>query len=120
MLKEEFVPGRWGDKFTLDMLPGSNGRAANPMRALWLFRPKAAKTKGIESLHEFRDLLKAQLDLLDLARTRGLEGRKVTSTLGPLFRFKAGDAFRFMIAHQQRHFLQLERAMGVVEGRASA
>ncbi len=34
---------------------------------------------------------------------------KVTSSLGPIIRFKAGDAFRFPVAHQQRHFLQIER-----------
>ena len=34
---------------------------------------------------------------------------KVTSSLGPIIRFKVGDAFRFPVAHQQRHFLQIER-----------
>jgi hypothetical protein len=40
-----------------------------------------------------------------------LEGEKVTSTLGPILRFKVGDAFRFPIAHQQRHMLQIERVL---------
>ena len=51
---------------------------------------------------------------LERARTRGLEGEKVTSTLGPILRFKVGDAFRFPIAHHQRHMLQIERVLEVV------
>jgi hypothetical protein len=47
-----------------------------------------------------------------------LDGAKVTSTLGPILRFKVGDAFRFPLAHQERHMLQIERtlaALGVPE-----
>ena len=110
-LTEQFIPGRWGEKFTRSMLPLPDGSVANPMRTIWFFRPKAAATKGIKSLTGFEILLETQLTLLNTARSKGLDGTKVTSTLGPLFRFKPGDAFRFMIAHQQRHFLQLERAL---------
>ncbi|MCI1752687.1 MAG: DinB family protein [Flavobacteriales bacterium] len=113
-LTEQFVPGRWGEKFTQSILPLPDGSVANPMRTIWFFKPKAAATKGINSLTGFEAMLETQLALLNAARTKGLDGTKVTSTLGPLFRFKPGDAFRFMIAHQQRHFLQLERALKVV------
>lgn len=37
---------------------------------------------------------------------------RVVSSLGPMIRFKADDAFRFSVAHQERHFLQIERWPG--------
>lgn len=118
--RSEFIPGRWGEKLSNDMRPKADGSVNKPMRTLWFFEPKAARTKGIKSLIEFRALLEDQRDLLELACTKGLEGPLVTSTLGPIFRFKVGDAFRFSIAHQQRHFAQIERALRMITEREKA
>ncbi len=49
--------------------------------------------------------------LLEIAKRTDLNVMRITSSLGPIIRFKAGDAFRFPIAHQVRHFLQLERTL---------
>jgi hypothetical protein len=114
--KDEFLPGRWGEKLTTSMRPLPDGTVPGPMRTLWLFEPKAARAKGIESLQDFRALLEEEATLLDEALSRGVEGPRITSTLGPILRFKIGDAFRFTIAHQQRHFLQIERALQAVVG----
>ena len=114
-LKAEFTPGRWGESFTRSMQPLPDGTIPKPMRTLWLFEPKAAAAKGRTSLLEFQAMLEEQLVLLERARTLGWEGPKVTSTLGPIFRFKIGDAFRFMVAHQARHFLQAECTLAKVE-----
>lgn len=114
-LKAEFTPGRWGESFTRSMQPLPDGTIPKPMRTLWLFEPKAAAAKGRTSLQEFQSMLEEQLVLLERARSMGWEGPKVTSTLGPIFRFKVGDAFRFMVAHQARHFLQVERTLAKAE-----
>ena len=58
-------------------------------------------------------MCEALIRLLEAARTTDLNAMKVASSLGPIIRFKAGDAFRFPVAHQQRHFLQLERALAL-------
>lgn len=114
-LKESFLPGGWGEKFTTSMRPLPDGRVPGPMRTLWFFEPKAAQAKGMRSLQEFRALLEEEALLLEKALSQGLEGPRITSTLGPILRFNIGDAFRFMIAHQQRHFLQIERALQAVD-----
>jgi hypothetical protein len=114
--KDGFLPGRWGEKLTTAMRPLPDGRIPGPMRTLWFFEPKAAHAKGRQSLRDFRALLDEQVMLLDKASTMGIEGPRITSTLGPILRFKIGDAFRFMIAHQQRHFLQIDRALAAVAG----
>lgn len=109
-----FHPGRWGEKFTTSMRPLPDGTIPGPMRTLWFFEPKAARAKGIQSLEDFRALLEEEATLLEKALSQGVEGPRITSTLGPILRFKIGDAFRFTIAHQQRHFLQIERALQAV------
>lgn len=107
----KFGPGRWGERFTMAMRPLPDGTIPKPMKTLWFFEPKAAEAKGRASMDELRAMLGLQLELLARARTMGLEGPRITSTLGPLFRFKPGDAFRFMVAHQERHFLQIAKLL---------
>lgn len=63
------------------------------------------------TIQHYINLCERFLRLLERAKGKDLNKMMVASSLGPIIRFKAGDAFRFHIAHQQRHFLQLERAL---------
>jgi hypothetical protein len=113
--RSTFTPGLLGQYSVNAMTPKPNGDIPMRMRTLRMFDP--ARTAPLNAddalapLLRFREMLQGFLGLLERARTRGLEGEKVTSTLGPIIRFKAGDAFRFPIAHQERHFLQIERVL---------
>ena len=107
----EFKPGLLGDYFTKGMVPKADGSLRNPMRTLRMFDPPRNNGASSESIERFIDLCDRFLKLLVRARRTDLNRMKVTSSLGPIIRFKAGDAFRFPIAHQQRHFLQLERTL---------
>ncbi|MBK9176591.1 MAG: hypothetical protein IPM46_09685 [Flavobacteriales bacterium] len=49
--------------------------------------------------------------LLNRAPATDLNRMRIVSTLGPLVQLRAGDAFRFPIAHQKRHFTQIERLL---------
>jgi len=49
--------------------------------------------------------------LLNLAEVVGLEKGKVPSLLGPVLMFKPGDVFRFLLAHEERHFIQAKNAI---------
>lgn len=105
----QFRPGRWGDHSTNAMDPKADGSISWRMKTMAMFEPRNISNSGYQALDEFEVMLNGFISLLELARTRGLEGEKVTSTLGPILRFKVGDAFRFPIAHQTRHFLQIDR-----------
>ncbi|MBL7982210.1 MAG: DinB family protein [Flavobacteriales bacterium] len=113
--RSTFTPGLLGQYSVNAMTPKSNGDIPMRMRTLRMFDP--ARTAPVNAddalapLLRFREMLHGFMGLLERARTRGLEGEKVTSTLGPIIRFKAGDAFRFPIAHQERHFLQIDRVL---------
>jgi hypothetical protein len=110
-LKESFTPGRFGEMSVKAMQPTDQGTINWKMKTLGMFEPRTAAGKGVRSMDELRSMLEGMIDLLEMARKRGLDGEKITSTLGPILRFKTGDAFRFPIAHQDRHFLQMERTL---------
>ncbi len=108
---KEFKPGLLGDYFTKGMQPKPDGSLRNRMKTLRMFDPSRNQGASLESIDRFIDLCERLLRLLQQARHTDLNRMKVTSSLGPIIRFKAGDAFRFPVAHQQRHFLQLQRAL---------
>jgi hypothetical protein len=106
-----FTPGLIGDFSTRAMLPKANGRIAWRMRTLRLFDPARQHGSDSESINRFIALCEGFIKLLQLAPGTDLNRMRVTSSLGPVIRFRAGDAFRFPIAHQQRHFMQIERLL---------
>lgn len=106
-----FHPGLLGDYFTKGMLPKPDGGIRNRMKTLRMFDPPRNKGASLQSIDAFTAMCEEQLRLLERARRTDLNRMKVTSSLGPMIRFKAGDAFRFPIAHQVRHMLQIERLL---------
>ncbi len=116
-MKPFYKPGYFGEMSVKAMQPQSDGKINWKMKTLGMFEPRKAPSKGVKALDELDRLLHGMIDLLEVARKRGIEGVKITSTLGPVLRFKAGDAFRFPIAHQERHFLQMERTLAAVRSK---
>lgn len=106
-----FKPGMLGEYFTKSMLRKPDGRIGSRMRTMKMFDPARNQGASNESIARFIVMCEKFLALLDKSRGTDLNRMKVTSSLGPIVRFKAGDAFRFPIAHQVRHFLQIERLL---------
>ncbi|HEY0977930.1 MAG TPA: DinB family protein [Flavobacteriales bacterium] len=112
--EDGFRSGYWGEKMTRTMQPKADGGIPWKMRTMARFEPRTVSSAPDE-LQRFHVLLVDLQRLLERARILGLEGPRITSTLGPIFRFKPGDAFRFTIAHQERHFLQIERTLAEID-----
>lgn len=106
-----FTPGVLGGYFTRTMEPKPDGRITWKMKTMRMFDPAKQDNAPSAPLQAFIDLSNSLLGLLERARSTDLDRMKVVSTLGPLVRFKAGDAFRFVVAHHKRHFLQIERLL---------
>ena len=106
-----FTPGFIGDYSTRNMLPRADGRLVWRMRTMRMFDPARQHGSDHESINRFIALCEGFIKLLQLAPGTDLNRMRVTSSLGPVIRFRAGDAFRFPIAHQKRHFLQIERLL---------
>ena len=111
-----FTPGFWGKRMLNTMQPEADGTIPWKMPTIRKFEPHVARGEALRPIDDLIAMLNGFMGLLERARTRGLEGEKVVSTLGPILRFKAGDAFRFPVAHQERHMLQIERTLKEVVG----
>ncbi|MCC6838979.1 MAG: DinB family protein [Flavobacteriales bacterium] len=110
-----FKPGYLGNWFTQGLQPGADGGIRWKMRTLKHFDPARQHGASLESIGKFIELCNRLLALLEQAHHTDLNKMRVASSLGPIIRFKAGDALRFPVAHQERHFLQIERMLSLVK-----
>ena len=51
------------------------------------------------------------LQLLELAKGRNLEKIHIPVSITKLIKFRLGDTFRFLIAHEQRHMIQARNTL---------
>ena len=107
--KETFSSGMMGNYFVKMMKPSSDGGIPSPMKTFGKFQPKEElESRVIEKFLDDQDKL---VKWLELSKTIDLNKNKITSAIGPMLRFKLGDAFRFLIAHNQRHIIQAKNAL---------
>jgi DinB family protein len=108
-----FVPGFLGNYFTKMMMPKNVYEVKNKMKAMKSYSP--GKGLNVESV--FKEFFQHQnklLQLLDVARRRNMNTIKIPISISKLIRFKLGDTFRFLIAHEQRHMIQARNAIKAV------
>jgi uncharacterized damage-inducible protein DinB len=103
----QFKPGWLGEYFTGLMKPGPGNAISKKMKA-----PKnAIPEPQPDAARELQAFLVHQhhlLNLLELSRHADLEALRIPTTLTKMIRLRLGDTFRFLIAHEQRHFVQVE------------
>lgn len=109
-----FRPGWLGNYFTKMMLPGKENTITNKMKAPKNAIP-ASQPDAVAQVEEFRQHQYHLLNLLEIARNANLSSIRIPTTLHKQIRLKLGDTFRFFIAHEQRHFVQLQNALAVLE-----
>lgn len=111
---QQFKSGYWGEKLTTTMKPLPDGQIPSPMGTMGKFDPAKKERVNAETLNTFIQYHQLMLELINKADKYDLQAIRITSTLGPIIRFKLGDTFRFMVAHDQRHLLQAQRVMSTV------
>jgi hypothetical protein len=109
---EIFTPGWLGNYFTNLMQP-KNGVITKKMKA-----PKNAipspQPNGIKMLEEFIGHQHHFLNLLQIAKKANLDYIRIPISLTQLVKLKLGDTFRFVVAHEQRHFVQIKNVVKAV------
>jgi len=108
-----FIPGFWGNYFTKTIMPKNVYEIKNRMKTMKNYIP--AKGLNVDSV--FKEFFQHQhklLQLLDVARRRNLNSIRIPITISKLIRFKLGDTFRFLVAHEQRHMIQARNAIKAV------
>lgn len=111
--EKKFQPGWLGNYFTNLMLP-KEGVVKNKMKAPKNHRP-AFHADAYPILETFLEQQHRLLELLELAKQKNIGTIRIPISLSRLIRLKAGDTFRFFIAHEQRHFVQIRNTLAVVK-----
>lgn len=106
----KFKSGWFGNYFTKLMQPGEGGSISNKMNA-----PKDhVPGELLNSAAVIKEFIAGQnrlLGYLQKARQTNIGKLRVPISISKFIKLKLGDTFRFLIAHQQRHFIQLHNAL---------
>jgi DinB superfamily len=111
---DSYSPGWLGDYFTKSMLPKANGQVTNKMQSPKDHRP----SNDIDSKTVLEEFLKQEhllLELLDKSSKSNLEKIKIPISISRFVKIRLGDTFRFLIAHHQRHFVQVQNTLKSVD-----
>ncbi len=113
-----FKPGWLGNYFTNLMKP-KHGVVANKMKSPKNHRPSAA-LNAKKTITTFLEQQRRLLELLEKAKATSIGDIRVPVSISTMIRLKLGDSFRFLIAHEQRHFVQIEntlQTLGEINGK---
>ena len=105
-----FTSGYWGERFTKMMKPTNVYEVKNKMKTMKKYT--FANSLHVETvLNEFLAAQDKLLSLLDQAKGKDLAKIHIPVTLSKLIKFRLGDTFRFLIAHEQRHMIQARNTL---------
>lgn len=107
---ELFRPGWLGNYFTKMLQPTPEGKVKNKMKAPKDYRPSPF-LDPVSVLKTFTEQQHALLDLLEKAKSKNIGSIRTPISISKLIRLKVGDTFRFLIGHEQRHFIQIKSAL---------
>jgi hypothetical protein len=109
-----FKAGWFGNYFTNMMMPKAGGKIANKMNAPKDHVP-VARLDSQKVIAEFIAGSQTLLSYLQAAEKTDIGKIRVPISISKLIKLKLGDTFRFLIAHQQRHFVQLANTLATLQ-----
>jgi hypothetical protein len=112
---EDFKPGWLGNYFTRLMKPAEDGTIRNKMQSPKDHRP-AKYLDVFPVLTTFLEQQQYLLELLEQAKSKNISSIRTPISISRLIRLKLGDTFRFVIAHEQRHFVQIDNILAMAKG----
>lgn len=105
-----FTPGWLGNYFTRLMQPHQSGSIKKKMKSPANATPSSfPDAKAM--LDEFIQHQHHLLNLLQIAEQHDLNKNRIPVSISKLISLKLGDTFRFVTAHQQRHFIQIANTL---------
>ena len=111
---ELFKPGFIGNYFTKMLAPSAKRTVKYKMNAPKDHRP----SPHLDHQPVIRTFLEQQqtlLELLEKAKTKNIGRIRTPISISRFIKLKLGDTFRFLIAHEQRHFIQISNTMAHVK-----
>ena len=69
----------------------------------------------VEVLNKFIKFQKDIVYAIDNCDNMSLEKPKIVTAAGPIIKMRFGDALHFMVAHNQRHILQAQNVLNIID-----
>jgi len=107
---EYFKQGFIGAWFYERMLPITSTSKSTKTKTFKNLQPENTP----DAIDRFLESLKIVEQLISNALNQNLEKTRVVSLAGPILKFKLGDAYRIVIAHNERHLKQAARSARAV------
>ena len=108
-----FNSGWLGNYFTNMMKPKDVFEVKNKMKAFKAHMPDNNLSPQ-KVLDEFVEQQHTLLRLLESSKTKNLNTIRIPLSVTKLVTLKLGDTFRFLIGHEQRHFVQARNAIKTI------
>lgn len=109
-----FHSGWLGNYFANIMKPTNDGAISKKMKAPGNAIP-SKHPDAKKMLDEFISHQHHLLNLLQIAKTANIENVRIPTSLSKFISLKLGDTFRFFIAHEQRHFVQIHTILKLLK-----
>lgn len=102
--------------FLIKRFPPKEGQIKHKMKTMKRFKPvidfSELNREGVDSiLSELSEILEELKDWVEHYRTRSISMKKFNSAIGAAVRFNIPESCEFILCHNERHFLQMHRAI---------
>lgn len=101
----------WFGKMSINMMSPNNPKK---QKAIAKFNPVGSQLTK-DTLTQFLDYQQELLVLLDQAKVKNINQRKVPVEFFKLMKMKIGDALTFVVTHEQRHILQAQAVIQALQ-----
>ncbi|HAS43405.1 MAG TPA: hypothetical protein DCS93_23195 [Microscillaceae bacterium] len=106
-----FKTGLIGQNFTNSFRLDENNQPRRRVKTFKSFEPNNLPQRNPRVREEFAENMAQFIAQIDQAAQVNLNKVKITSAIGPIFRFRLGDVFRFLNVHTHRHLIQAQRVV---------
>lgn len=106
--------GHWkGRMFAKMNAPKPGGEIPMKLKTFKFMEPENTLDAN-KVINEFFSVHERFIELINESRSINIDKVKVVTALGSMVRLRMGEAFRFLLAHTQRHMVQLKRIKNTV------
>jgi hypothetical protein len=100
----------FGVKYVIEVLKPKNGKRRMKMKTFSVFQPSDNLEANEVMDMFFKDRTELQ-NLIEETRFIDHSKLKINSPLRPILKFKLGEAYEFLLAHEKRHILQIRETL---------
>ena len=112
--KENFRHSFIGKMAVKSMTPKENNEIPMKMKTFKILKPDLFEYSKQEVFDRFFSFQKDIISIIDGCDQMSLEKPKIVTAAGPILKMGFGDALHFMVAHNQRHILQAQNVLKII------